>query len=112
MNTEIWVALIGVVGGIGAAVVSGIFSSRMYLKKQMAQAQREAGERRRLSHDRAVRQRQLISAVCRVLFWIVFVLEKGVAQNGELERLREAMEKVEEAEAALKDVERSIVEEE
>ena len=111
MDSTIIVALISVAGSLGVAVVTGIFSSRAYIKKQFTQAERDAVQRRSRNQERALKTRNLISAICRVLFWIVFVLEKDIAQNGELSKLKTTMDEVNHAEDALKEVERRILEE-
>lgn len=111
MDTTIIAAIVTGAFSLGVAVITGIFSSRAYLKRQFTQAERDAVSRRAKNQERALKTRSLISAICRVLFWIVFVLEKDVAQNGELDKLKGSMADVNQAEDALKEVERRILEE-
>jgi len=111
MGSDVTVAIITALGGIVIAIVTGIFSSRAYVKKQFNAAENEAAARRKQGHDRATATRHLISCICRVLFWIVFSIDKAeVANNGERNKLDEAMENVNAAEQALKRIERDILE--
>lgn len=111
MENEILTAIISLISAVAVAVITGFFSSRAYLKKQISAAQSEADIRRKHSKERALAIRNVIATLCRAIFWITFVLEKDIAKNGELDKLKTAMSDLDAAERRLKELERSIAEE-
>lgn len=107
---DIVVSIIGMVSAVLVSVVSGIFSSRVYMKKQLSQAQKQADERHKHNRERTTATRHLIASMCRVQFWLAYVMKKnGAIENGELEELEKALDAVDQAEARLKAIERDIV---